>query len=89
MALELILTVLVLRDRPWGQLWGESLGRILIGVEAQHEAEVVDRLEEYGLTLMGLVTSNSQLVIEDGFDEIVNIDITDLEKHGKELNSMR
>ena len=50
---------------------------------AQHEAEVVDRLEEYGLTLMGLVTSNSQLVIEDGFDEIVNIDITDLEKAWK------
>ena len=67
----------------WGQLWGESLGRILIGVEAQHEAEVVDRLEEYGLTLMGLVTSNSQLVIEDGFDEIVNVDITDLEKAWK------
>ena len=32
---------------------------------------------------MGLVTSNSQLVIEDGFDEIVNIDVTDLEKAWK------
>ena len=37
----------------WGQLWGESLGRILIGVEAQLLTEVVDRLEDYGLTLLG------------------------------------
>ena len=67
----------------WGQLWGESLGRILIGVEAMHETEVVDRLEEYGLTLMGLVTESQQLVIEDGFDEVVNLPVSELEESWK------
>ena len=67
----------------WGQLWGESLGRILIGVEAMHETEVVDRLEEYGLTLMGLVTESQELVIEDGFDEVVNLPVSELEESWK------
>ena len=48
-----------------------------------HETEVVDRLEEYGLTLMGLVTESQELVIEDGFDEVVNLPVSELEESWK------
>ncbi len=57
----------------FAQLWGESHGRIVIGVEARHEAEVCDALEQHGLTLIGLVVGNGRLVVEDGFDLLIDV----------------
>ena len=62
----------------FAQLWGESHGRIVIGVEAQHEAEVCDALEQHGLTLIGLVVGNGRLTVEDGFDLLIDTPVDDL-----------
>jgi len=67
----------------FGQLWGESLGRIVIGVEAMHEAEVCNALERHGLTLIGLVIEGERLVIEDGFDVLIDVAIEDMVKAWK------
>lgn len=62
----------------FGQLWGESLGRIVIGVEAMHEAEVCNALEQHGLTLIGLVVEGGRLVVEDGFDALIDVAVDDM-----------
>ena len=62
----------------FGQLWGESLGRIVIGVEALHEAEVCQALEQHGLTLIGLVVSGGRLVVEDGFDVLIDLEVEEM-----------
>ena len=62
----------------FGQLWGESLGRIVIGVEALHEAEVCDALEQHGLTLIGLVVEGGRLVVEDGYDALIDVAVDDM-----------
>ena len=55
-----------------------QLGRIVIGVEALHEAEVCQALEQHGLTLIGLVVSGGRLVVEDGFDVLIDLEVEEM-----------
>ena len=47
-------------------------------MEALHEAEVCQALEQHGLTLIGLVVSGGRLIVEDGFDVLIDLDVEDM-----------
>jgi hypothetical protein len=48
-----------------------------------HEAEVCNALEQHGLTLIGLVVEGERLVIEDGFDVLIDVAVEDMVKAWK------
>ena len=62
----------------WGRMWGESLGRILIGVSAGNEAEFVEAMAGHDITLLGISTVGTNLVITDGYDELVELPVEKL-----------
>ena len=59
----------------WSRLWGESLGRFIIGVQPEHEADFVEWMAGHPLTYLGKVTDAPQLTISDGFDALVVVDV--------------
>lgn len=61
----------------WGRLWGESLGRIVIGVSPHHENELMDFLEGCDVHLLGIVRGDNLEVI-DGIDDLLDCNISQL-----------
>ena len=62
----------------WARLWGESLGRIIIAVSPQNNTKFLELMTGHTTTLLGEVEATNQLIIVDGFDELVSIEVTDL-----------
>ena len=60
------------------RLWSESLGRIVVSVEAQHELAFVEMMEGSDVHLIGMVTESSDLIVEDGYDMIIQADVDEL-----------
>lgn len=59
----------------WSRLWGESLGRFIIGVQPEHEADFVEWMSGHPLTFLGTVTDSQELIISDGYDALVNLEV--------------
>jgi len=55
----------------YGRLWGESLGRIIIGVSPHDEERFFDLMKGHELHLLGIVVENNLLII-DGIDDLVD-----------------
>ncbi|DAC18185.1 MAG TPA: hypothetical protein D7I06_02165, partial [Candidatus Poseidoniales archaeon] len=61
----------------WGRLWGESLGRIVIGVSPHQENELMDFLEGCDIHLLGIVRGDNLEVI-DGIDDLLDCSVSQL-----------
>ena len=55
----------------WSRLWGESLGRFIIGVQPEDEADFVEWMSGHPITLLGTVNDSDQLSILDGYEVLV------------------
>ena len=62
----------------WARLWGESLGRFIIGVKPENEQRWLKEMSGHKVTYLGKTEQQNNLIISDGFDEIVNLDVEDL-----------
>ncbi len=62
----------------------ESLGRIVVSVEAEHELAFVEMMEGADIHLIGMVTESSELIVEDGYDAIIQADVDELTTSWKE-----
>jgi len=54
----------------WGRLWGESLGRIIVGVKQSNKEEFRNVMKGTPITYLGETTESDTLVIYDG-DEVI------------------
>ena len=54
----------------WGRLWGESLGRIIVGVKQSNKEEFRNAMKGTPVTYLGETTDSDTLVIYDG-DEVI------------------
>ncbi|MDP6870088.1 MAG: AIR synthase-related protein [Candidatus Poseidoniaceae archaeon] len=54
----------------WGRLWGESLGRIIVGVKQENRERFLAMMKGHNLTYMGETTDGDNLLIWDG-DELI------------------
>ena len=68
----------------FSRLWSESLGRIVVSVEAEHELDFVEMMEGADIHLIGMVTESSELIVEDGYDTIIQADVDELTASWKE-----
>ena len=59
----------------WGRLWGESLGRIVVAVSPEHNDTFLATMKGHETTVLGRVTAEPTLVIEDGLDELLSLDV--------------
>ena len=59
----------------WGRLWGESLGRIVVAVSPEHNADFLGAMKGHPLTVLGEVTSSPTLVITDGDEPLVSVPV--------------
>ena len=59
----------------WGRLWGESLGRIVVAVSPEHNDTFLAAMKGHETTVLGRVTAEPTLVIEDGLDELLSLDV--------------
>ena len=62
----------------WGRLWGESLGRILVGVRQENREDFLKQMKGTNLTYMGETTDSDSLVIYDGDIMLINSNIDDM-----------
>ena len=62
----------------WGRLWGESLGRILVGVRQENREDFLKQMKGTNLTYMGETTGSDSLVIYDGDIMLINSNIDDM-----------
>ena len=62
----------------WARLWGESLGRFIIGVKPENEEKWLDEMKGHKVTYLGKTEQQDNLVINDGFDEVINLNVNDL-----------
>ena len=62
----------------WGRLWGESLGRIIVGVKQQHRAEFLSIMKGNPLTYMGETTDGDSMSIWDGDELIIEANVEDM-----------
>ena len=62
-------------DSLWARLWGESLGRFIVAVKPEREAEFVQWMAGHPITVLGEAVDNQTLTITDGYDEIVSADV--------------
>ena len=62
----------------WGRLWGESLGRILVGVKQNNREEFLSMMKGHSLTYMGEVTDSDTLTVWDGDDLIIESSVDDM-----------
>jgi phosphoribosylformylglycinamidine (FGAM) synthase-like enzyme len=65
-------------DSLWARLWGESLGRFIVGVKPENEAEWLKSMSGHGITYLGETTQQENLIIRDGFDDIINLKVSDM-----------
>ena len=59
----------------WARLWGESLGRFIVGVQPEDEADFVKWMSGHPITLLGSVTDSNNLTISDGYDVLIDAEI--------------
>ena len=59
------------KSSVWARLWGESLGRFLVGVQPEQESEFIQWMSGHPLTYLGEVTKTPTLIISDGYDKLV------------------
>ena len=71
----------------YGRLWGESLGRIIVGVSPHEEEKFFDIMEGHQLHLLGVVVE-SDLSIVDGFDDLVSGNINEMVSAWKDALDM-
>lgn len=62
----------------WGRLWGESLGRIMVGVKQSNRAEFLSMMKGHSLTYMGETTDSDSLSIWDGDDLVIEAPVEDM-----------
>ena len=62
----------------WGRLWGESLGRILVGVKQENREEFLSIMKGNSITYMGETTDGDELSIWDGDDLIVEANVEEM-----------
>lgn len=59
------------KSSVWARLWGESLGRFLVGVQPEQETEFIQWMSGHPITYLGVVTKTPTLIISDGYDKLV------------------
>ena len=62
-------------ENLWARLWGESLGRFVIAVTPEREAEFIRWMSGHTITFLGEAVSEATLTINDGFDQVVSTDV--------------
>ena len=62
----------------WSRLWGESLGRFLVGVQPENEAAFVKWMAGHPITMLGTVTDSENLTISDGYDVLIDVETTSM-----------
>ena len=62
----------------WGRLWGESLGRIMVGVKQKNRAEFLSMMKGHSLTYMGETTDGETLSIWDGDDIVIEAPVGEM-----------
>ena len=72
----------------FSRLWSESLGRIVVAVDSEHEMQFIEAMSDADIHLIGMVTDTQNLIIEDGYDELIQANVADLTKSWKEALDM-
>ena len=72
----------------FSRLWSESLGRIIVAVDSEHEMQFIEAMSDADIHLIGMVTDTQNLIIEDGYDELIQADVAGLTKSWKEALDM-
>ena len=72
----------------FSRLWSESLGRIIVAVDSEHEMQFIEAMSDADIHLIGMVTDTQDLIIEDGYDELIQADVAALTKSWKEALDM-
>ena len=62
----------------WGRLWGESLGRIIVGVKQSKKEEFRQIMKGNQITYLGETTDSNTLAIYDGDDIIIEANVEDM-----------
>ena len=62
----------------WSRLWGESLGRFIVGVQPEDESDFVEWMAGHPITLLGTVNDSDKLSILDGYDVLVEAATDDM-----------
>ena len=62
----------------WGRLWGESLGRIIVGVKQKNRAEFLAAMKGNPLTYLGETTDGDTLGIWDGDELIIEANVDEM-----------
>ena len=62
----------------WARLWGESLGRIVVAVSPEHEAEFLESMSGSITTYLGVVKDSDTLTVVDGFESLINMQVSDM-----------
>ena len=62
----------------WGRLWGESLGRIIVGVSQQNKESFRELMKGSEVTYLGETTDSQSLVIYDGDDTMLEAEVSDM-----------
>ena len=57
----------------WARLWGESLGRFLVGVQPENEADFIKWMAGHPITILGTVTDSENLTISDGHEILIDV----------------
>ena len=60
----------------WSRLWGESLGRFLVGVQPENETAFIEWMSGHPITMLGTVTDTENLTISDGYDVLIDVETT-------------
>ena len=59
----------------WARLWGESLGRFVVAVKPEKEHEFIAWMSGQPITFLGEAVAGPNLIISDGYDEILTADV--------------
>ena len=59
----------------WGRLWGESLGRIIVGVKQSNKEAFREMMKGSSITYLGETTDSDTLAVYDGDDIIIEAPI--------------
>ena len=59
----------------WGRLWGESLGRFVVAVSPENEAQFLASMKGHPTTVLGAVSDSSLLEVSDGDDVLIRMDV--------------
>ena len=62
----------------WGRLWGESLGRIIVGVDSSKCAEFKEMMLGNEITYLGETTDSDTLRIYDADETIIESNVLEM-----------